>query len=58
MQDLMKARYLEYVIDRSKTKTAAAKWLWSRQYLSMQIIQNGTHAVGPNRMIESRQLNA
>jgi len=27
MQDLMKARYLEYVISRFKTKTAAAKWL-------------------------------
>jgi hypothetical protein len=27
MQDLMKARYLEYVIGRFKTKTAAAKWL-------------------------------
>ena len=27
MQDLMKARYLEYVIGRSRTKTAAAKWL-------------------------------
>ena len=27
MEDLMKARYLEYVISRFKTKTAAAKWL-------------------------------
>ena len=27
MQDLMKARYLEYVISRFRTKTAAAKWL-------------------------------
>ena len=27
MQDLMKARYLEYVISRFKTKTEAAKWL-------------------------------
>lgn len=27
MQDLMKARYLEYVIGRFKTKTEAAKWL-------------------------------
>jgi hypothetical protein len=27
MQDLMKARYLEYVIGRFKTKTEAAQWL-------------------------------
>ncbi|MFO7708482.1 MAG: hypothetical protein R6V84_09950 [Desulfobacterales bacterium] len=27
MQDLMKARYLEYVIGRFKTKAEAAKWL-------------------------------
>ena len=27
MQDLMKARYLEYVINRFNTKTEAAKWL-------------------------------
>ena len=27
MQDLIKARYLEYVISRFKTKTEAAKWL-------------------------------
>jgi len=27
MQDLMKARYLEYVIGHFKTKTEAAKWL-------------------------------
>jgi hypothetical protein len=27
MQDLMKARYLEYVIGRFKTKTEAARWL-------------------------------
>jgi len=27
MQDLMKARYLEHVIGRFKTKTEAAKWL-------------------------------
>ena len=27
MQDLMKARYLEYVIARFRTKTEAAKWL-------------------------------
>ena len=27
MQDLMKARYLEYVINRFKTKTEAARWL-------------------------------
>jgi hypothetical protein len=27
MQDLMKSRYLEYVIGRFKTKTEAAKWL-------------------------------
>ena len=27
MQELMKARYLEYVINRFKTKTEAAKWL-------------------------------
>lgn len=27
MQELMKARYLEYVIGRHETKTAAAKWL-------------------------------
>jgi hypothetical protein len=27
MQDLMKARYLEYVIRRFRTKTEAAKWL-------------------------------
>ena len=27
MQDMMKARYLKYVISRFKTKTEAAKWL-------------------------------
>jgi hypothetical protein len=27
MQDLMKSRYLQYVISRSSTKTEAAKWL-------------------------------
>jgi hypothetical protein len=27
MQDLMKARYLEYVVGRFRTKTEAARWL-------------------------------
>lgn len=58
MQDLMKSRYLEYVIDRSKTKTEAAKWLGVGSTYLCRLSKTTTHAAPPERMIESRQLNA
>ena len=58
MQDLMKARYLEYVIDRSKTKTEAARWLGVGNTYLCRLSKTAAHATGQNRMIESRQLNS
>jgi hypothetical protein len=57
MQDLMKARYLEYVIDRSKTKTEAAKWLGVGSTYLCKLSKTAMHAVNPDRMIENRQLS-
>lgn len=58
MQDLMKARYLEYVIDRSKTKTEAAKWLGVGNTYLCRLSKTAAHAVDSSRMIEGRRLNA
>jgi hypothetical protein len=58
MQDLMKARYLEYVVDRSKTKTEAARWLGVGSTYLCRLSKTAAHAVNLDRMIESRQLNS
>ena len=48
MQDLMKARYLEYVIGRFKTKTEAAKWLGVGSTYLCKLSKTATHAVSRN----------
>jgi hypothetical protein len=58
MQDLMKARYLEYVIERSKTKTDAAKWLGVGNTYLCRLSKTAAHAVSHDRMIENRQLSS
>jgi len=58
MQDLMKARYLGYVIDRSKTKTDAAKWLGVGNTYLCRLTKTAAHDFTPNRMIESQQLSS
>jgi hypothetical protein len=58
MQDLMKARYLEYVIDRFKTKADAAKWLGVGSTYLCKLSKTAMHAGIPARMIENRQLSA
>jgi hypothetical protein len=54
----MKARYLEYVVDRSKTKTEAARWLGVGSTYLCRLSKTAAHAVNLDRMIESRQLNS
>lgn len=48
MQDLMKARYLEYVIGRFKTKTEAARWLGVGSTYLCKLSKTATHAVSRN----------
>lgn len=48
MQDLMKARYLEYVISRSRTKTEAAKWLGVGSTYLCKLSKTAANAVSPN----------
>jgi hypothetical protein len=48
MQDLMKARYLEYVINRFKTKTEAAKWLGVGSTYLCKLSKSAAHAVSRN----------
>lgn len=48
MQDLMKARYLEYVIGRFKTKTEAAKWLGVGSTYLCKLSKTAAHAVSRN----------
>jgi hypothetical protein len=48
MQDLMKARYLEYVIHRFKTKTEAAKWLGVGSTYLCKLSKTAANAVSPN----------
>ena len=48
MQDLMKARYLEYVIGHFKTKTEAAKWLGVGSTYLCKLSKTATHAVSRN----------
>jgi hypothetical protein len=45
MQDLMKARYLEYVIGRFKTKTEAAKWLGVGSTYLCKLSKTAAHAL-------------
>jgi hypothetical protein len=56
MQDLMRARYLEYVIDQFKTKTDAAKWLGVGSTYLCKLSKTVPHAVRPNPAAESRRL--
>lgn len=48
MQDLMKARYLEYVMNRFKTKTEAAKWLGVGSTYLCRLSKTATHAISQN----------
>jgi len=48
MQDLMKARYLAYVIGRFKTKTEAAKWLGVGSTYLCKLSKTTLHAVSQN----------
>jgi len=48
MQDLMKARYLEYVIGRFKTKTEAAKWLGVGSTYLCKLSKTTLHAFSQN----------
>jgi hypothetical protein len=48
MQDLMKARYLEYVIARFKTKTEAAKWLGVGSTYLCKLSKTAANAVSRN----------
>jgi hypothetical protein len=48
MQDLMKARYLEYVIGRFKTKTEAAKWLGVGSTYLCKLSKTAANAVSRN----------
>ena len=44
----MKARYLEYVINRFKTKTEAAKWLGVGSTYLSKLSKPAAHAVSQN----------
>ena len=48
MQDLMKARYLEYVIGHFKTKTEAAKWLGVGSTYLCKLSKTAAHALSRN----------
>jgi hypothetical protein len=48
MQDLMKARYLEYVIGRFTTKTEAAKWLGVGSTYLCKLSKTTANAVSRN----------
>jgi hypothetical protein len=48
MQDLMKARYLEYVMGRFKTKTEAAKWLGVGSTYLCKLSKTTLHAASQN----------
>jgi hypothetical protein len=48
MQDLMKTRYLEYVINRSRTKTEAAKWLGVGSTYLSKLSKTAANAVSRN----------
>jgi hypothetical protein len=48
MQDIMKARYLEYVIGRFKTKTEAARWLGVGNTYLCKLSKTTLQAVGQN----------
>jgi len=48
MQDLMKARYLDYVIGRFKTKTEAARWLGVGSTYLCKLSKTATHAARRN----------
>jgi hypothetical protein len=48
MQEIMKARYLEYVIGRFKTKTEAAKWLGVGNTYLCKLSKTTLPAVGNN----------
>jgi hypothetical protein len=48
MQELMKARYLEYVMGQFKTKTDAAKWLGIGSTYLCKLSKTATHALNQN----------
>jgi hypothetical protein len=56
MQDLMRARYLEYVIGQFKTKTDAAKWLGVGSTYLCKLSKTVPHSMRQNPMPESRLL--
>jgi hypothetical protein len=58
MQDLMRARYLDYVIDRSKTKTEAARWLGGGSTYLCRLSKTAIPALDSGQLIENRQFNS
>jgi hypothetical protein len=56
MQDLMRARYLEYVIGQFKTKTDAARWLGVGSTYLCKLSKTVPHAVRPSPIAENRLL--
>jgi hypothetical protein len=56
MQDLMRARYLEYVIGQFKTKTDAAKWLGVGSTYLCKLSKTVPHVIHQNPMAENRLL--
>lgn len=57
MQDLIKARYLEYVIERFKTKAEAAKWLGVGNAYLCKLSKAANGPVNLPRMVQARQLS-
>jgi len=56
MQNLMRARYLEYVTGQFKTKTDAAKWLGVGSTYLCKLSKTVPRAVRPNPLSENRLL--
>lgn len=56
MQDLMRARYLDYVLNRFKTKNDAAKWLGVGNTYLCKLCKTVPHAVRSNPMPAGRLL--
>jgi hypothetical protein len=56
MQDLMRARYLEYVIEQFKTKTDAAKWLGVGSTYLCKLSKTVPHVMRQNQLPESRPM--
>jgi hypothetical protein len=58
MQDLMRARYLEYVIGQFKTKADAAKWLGVGSTYLCKLSKTVPHTGRQTQMADSRLLPA